>query len=118
MIDEDVRQAEPLDDGDLRLERPVGKGWFQGVSTEDEQHVRDDPRYGSGELCSALLAEFSRHQPGDRLRVLVGLLHEGLDHLPASSLRVVLRQLPLPLQPGDLDAKADDRLKQPFDVGG
>ena len=38
VIDEDVRQPQPLDGGDLNLERPVGAGGLQRVTAEDKQH--------------------------------------------------------------------------------
>ena len=40
------------------------------------------------------------------------------DHPPPPPLGMVLRELPLPFQSGDLDAEPDDRLEHRLDVGG
>src|SRR5437660_1398369 len=51
-----------------------------------------------------------------RGRVVVRPGFQRPEHLPSPPLRVVLRQLPLALQPVDLDAEPHDRFQQALDM--
>ena len=61
-------------------------------------------------------AQAAPHQIGDDLGIDPRLRIQSPDHLPAPPLRVVLGELPLALQSGDLDAEPDDRLEHPLDM--